>query len=198
MTLPRPRYIGQARPLVLPSVKPWRRIVIDARVGADAIVWAGDARANRGTFTGTEWSTIAVPWAKRYRQRLKRTAVNPYPWLVLDTDTGWPDQALCVALNAVGRDLKRKLYIREGLRSRARMLQLWQDAVRRYGSEAAASKWVARPYTSRHGTGKAADVGVGSFGGANLFSYPGARTACARHRVVQPMSWEPWHAEMAA
>lgn len=188
-------YIGQARPLLLPSPKPWRRIVIDERGRTDAIVWADDRRRDRGVFTAVEWETIAKPWAKRYRQRLRRTKVNPYPWLVLDTDTAWPDADVCRALNELGRRLKRKLYLREGKRTRARQQQLYDDGVARYGYPAVLN-YVAKPGTSRHETGDAADVGVGSFNGTNLGDYPGARAHAAALGLSFPMSWEPWHVEI--
>lgn len=190
--MPTPTYVVAAAPLV--GGKP-RRIGIDERGANDRIVWWNTTARDRGVFTKLEYDRLAKPWAKRFRRRLTRTVVNPYPWLVLDTDTAWPDADVCRALNTLGQRLKRKLYIREGLRTRARQQELYDAGIRRYGYPAVLN-YVARPGTSRHETGDAADVGVGSFNGTNLGDYPGARAHAAALGLSFPMSWEPWHVEI--
>lgn len=76
--------------------------------------------------------------------------------------------------------------IQSAYRSPEHQAQLWSAALKKYGSEAAARKWVAPPGKSNHGKGLAVDLG------GNL--------ACAHKNARQfglhfPMGWEPWHIE---
>lgn len=50
------------------------------------------------------------------------------------------------------------LQIGSGFRSIERQQQLWEDAVRKYGSPEAARKWVAPPGKSEHNSGTAVDI----------------------------------------
>ena len=66
--------------------------------------------------------------------------------------------------------------------------RLWDEAVKKYGSEQAASKWVARPGTSRHGRKDgqgAVDVSLGE------------QLDASSNSLSRPMSWEPWHVQLA-
>ena len=66
--------------------------------------------------------------------------------------------------------------------------RLWDAAVKKYGSEQAASKWVARPGTSRHGRkgGQGAvDVSLGE------------QLDASSDHLFRPMSWEPWHVQLS-
>lgn len=81
------------------------------------------------------------------------------------------------------------LRINSAYRSDAEQARLFADAVRKYGSESAASKWVAPPGKSNHRTGKALDIDTSSGEHAWL-----SRNA-PRFGFRQPMSWEPWHWE---
>lgn len=85
--------------------------------------------------------------------------------------------------------------------------ELFARAVRKYGSEAKARKWVAPPGKSRHGPvldgcGMAVDIKVN---GVKAVSgqWPSdieakVNTICARHGLVSPMQWEDWHFEPIA
>lgn len=64
---------------------------------------------------------------------------------------------------------------------------LWRAAVKKYGSEAAAAKWVARPGTSNHRH-------VGPKGAVDLTNP--AQVLNARVGFYQPMSWEDWHLQL--
>lgn len=89
-------------------------------------------------------------------------------------------------------------------RSNERQKQLFDDAVRRYGSVAKARKWVAPPGKSNHGPrvdgyGTAVDFGVR---GVKAVSgqWPEAivrrfDAIAARHGLFSPMEWEDWHFE---
>lgn len=79
-----------------------------------------------------------------------------------------------------------RLSITSGYRSPERQAELFAAAVKKYGSEAAARKWVAPPGKSRHGMGIAADLG-----GDLAWAHKNAQ----RFGLYFPMSWENWHIE---
>jgi hypothetical protein len=78
--------------------------------------------------------------------------------------------------------------------------QLFADAVQKYGSEAAARKWVAPPGKSRHNSGMAVDFANAA---GSMLRDPNSREAqwikqnAGRFGLDVPMSWEPWQVEMA-
>jgi len=55
-----------------------------------------------------------------------------------------------------------------GFRSRAYQARLFRRAVKKYGSEEKAARWVAPPGYSHHHTGLAVDIGDGSRGGCDV------------------------------
>lgn len=83
-----------------------------------------------------------------------------------------------------------RLWLNSGYRSVERQAQLYRNAVAKYGSEAAARKWVAPPGKSNHNRGLAADIGYTAEGRewmhANMH----------RYGLWTPMEWEPWHIEL--
>lgn len=79
-----------------------------------------------------------------------------------------------------------KIKVTSGYRSPERQAELFAAAVKKYGSEAAARKWVAPPGKSRHGMGIAADLS-----GDLSWAHKNAR----RFGLYFPMSWENWHIE---
>src|ERR1044072_6685491 len=81
-----------------------------------------------------------------------------------------------------------RLHITSGFRSVAQQQQLWDAAVKKYGSAAAARKWVAPPGDSHHNKGVAADLG-----GDLAWAHANA----ARFGLKFPMPWEAWHIEPA-
>jgi hypothetical protein len=93
-------------------------------------------------------------------------------------------------VEAAARDGVR-LTITSGYRSVAHQRRLWEEALRKYGSEAAARRWVAPPGRSNHQQGKALDIA--NNGGAHAW----LRRNGHRFGFHQPMSWEPWHWEHA-
>lgn len=90
------------------------------------------------------------------------------------------------ALQRMIKDSGGKLSINSGYRSNDRQAQLFAAAVRKYGSEKAARKWVAPPGKSNHNRGTAADIG----GDLNW-----AHANAARYGLVFPMAHEKWHIE---
>jgi LAS superfamily LD-carboxypeptidase LdcB len=79
--------------------------------------------------------------------------------------------------------------VNSGWRSRAYQQELFDQAVRQYGSESAAARWVARPGTSVHEAGDAVDLGPTA-----------ATTWLAEHGAAyglcQIYANEPWHYEL--
>lgn len=79
--------------------------------------------------------------------------------------------------------------VTSGWRSPDYQQRLLDDAVRVYGSEAEAARWVARPETSRHVSGDAIDIGP--FDATYWLSLHGAA-----YGVCQIYANETWHFEL--
>jgi hypothetical protein len=94
----------------------------------------------------------------------------------------------------------RALTITSAYRSNELQDQLFRAAVKKYGSEAAARKWVAPAGRSKHNFGLAVDFGDKN---GRLLRDPNSREAkwikanAARFGLNVPMSWEPWQVELA-
>lgn len=93
-------------------------------------------------------------------------------------------------------DVRRTLGIVSAYRSPERQAELYSAAVAKYGSEAAARKWVAPPGRSKHNHGQAIDLG---FGGKGTPEYEIARKYAhenaPKYGLRFPMAHEPWHVE---
>lgn len=87
-------------------------------------------------------------------------------------------------------DYKGQVSVSSGYRSPQRQAQLFAQAVKKYGSEAAARKWVAPPGHSKHNEGLAADL---------HFSNDAVRQkihqVAANYGLTFPMAYESWHIE---
>jgi hypothetical protein len=85
----------------------------------------------------------------------------------------------------------QKIYIASGFRTLERQKYLFVAAVKKYGSEAEAAKWVAPPYVSHHPWGLAIDVNYPNEPvGAGWLEVNGARFGLCR---VYENEW--WHFE---
>jgi D-alanyl-D-alanine carboxypeptidase len=82
-----------------------------------------------------------------------------------------------------------QLYVDSGWRSPAYQEQLLREAVAKYGSEAAAARWVAAPDKSAHVSGEAVDIGPSS--AASWLSEHGAA-----YGLCRVYGNEPWHFEL--
>jgi hypothetical protein len=100
------------------------------------------------------------------------------------------DPLLAARLRKMIADSGGRLWVVSGFRSVERQQQLWDQAVKKYGSEAAARKWVARPGTSNHNKGRAVDMG-GTDEGMSWM-----KANLGRYGLWQPMDHEPWHIEL--
>lgn len=76
-----------------------------------------------------------------------------------------------------------------GRRTRAKQEKLWREALAKYGDPEIADNHVARPGTSRHERGLAADLGYSA--GAQTWVHANA----SRYGLWFRMAWEPWHIE---
>lgn len=103
------------------------------------------------------------------------------------------ERPLLVALAEVAREIGPafKVFVRSGKRSRAEQQVLYAKYLR-YGQPP-----TARPGTSRHETGRAADCQLVFPNGAqqNIGTGPGARAALKRHGLCLPVPGETWHVE---
>ena len=85
----------------------------------------------------------------------------------------------------------QKIYIASGFRTLERQKYLFTNAVKKYGSELEAAKWVASPYVSHHPWGLAIDVNYPREPvGAGWLEINGARFGLCR---VYENEW--WHFE---
>jgi LAS superfamily LD-carboxypeptidase LdcB len=102
------------------------------------------------------------------------------------------DPALRAALRRAASDAAAdgvRLFIDSGWRSREYQERLFRQAVAKYGSEAAAARWVATPSRSAHVKGDAVDIGP-SRAAAWLSEHGAAYGLC------QIYANEPWHYEL--
>lgn len=96
-------------------------------------------------------------------------------------------------------EIKQHLGVLSGARSVKRQAELWDAALKRYGSVAEARKWVAPPGKSRHNTGKAADL---AWKGDYLRNAPAwvvkwVHDNAAAQGLEFPLANENWHVELA-
>jgi hypothetical protein len=118
-----------------------------------------------------------------------RPVLNGVPWEpgVIAIDGIWVAGPLAKAILAQRSRGAWKGHLNSGYRPDWYQTMLFKAAVKKYGSEAAARKWVAPPGRSRHRfkdwRGAADTTGGAGLDGAS----PG---------LVRPMSWEPWHVQL--
>lgn len=106
-------------------------------------------------------------------------------WLKGDLDG--LDGELTQRLAKIGERLGQKLTIASGKRSREEQQELYDLYLAGKGNLA------AKPGTSNHETGRAADVNVD---GTSLANYKNAKDVSAEFGIHFPVGGEPWHAEM--
>ena len=100
--------------------------------------------------------------------------------------------ALLAMFAAAPEDVRAGLRINSAYRSPELQERLYQDALRRYGSEAEARRWVAPPGRSQHNHGRAVDLGYASDAAREW-----AHANAAAHGLAFPLSNENWHIELA-
>jgi zinc D-Ala-D-Ala carboxypeptidase len=114
---------------------------------------------------------------------------------VLDLDlpgVGNLDPGLLDALRRAAAEARHAglaLFVESGWRSPAYQEQLLREAIKKYGSEEEAARWVATPVTSPHVSGEAVDIGP--WAAARWLSRHGAA-----YGLCQIYRNEPWHYEL--
>jgi spore germination cell wall hydrolase CwlJ-like protein len=93
----------------------------------------------------------------------------------------------------------KDLGIYSGYRTPEHQAELYQAALKKYGSEAEARKWVAPPGKSEHNSGNAVDL---SYKGQSLEKAPQevkdwVKQNAAQFGLAVPLDNEPWHVELA-
>lgn len=106
-------------------------------------------------------------------------------------------QNLAAMIQDAPPGIREGLGIYSGYRSVERQRELWNDAVRRYGSAARARRWVAPPGRSNHNHGNAVDL---SWNGQSLRHAPKhvkdwVHQNARKYGMHFPMGHEPWHIE---
>ena len=100
-------------------------------------------------------------------------------------------------MRSAPKHIQEGLKIYSGNRTIEHQARLWKRALKKYGSAAAARKWVAPPGKSKHNHGIASDL---EFNGVRLDKAPAAvrdwvHQNAPKHGLHFRMSWEPWHIE---
>jgi Putative peptidoglycan binding domain/D-alanyl-D-alanine carboxypeptidase len=111
----------------------------------------------------------------------------PYEPGLIAVDGRWVDKPLGLEVLRERKAGRWKGGVNSGYRPAWYQKRLWDAAVKKYGSEQAASKWVARPGTSHHGMkggSGAVDVSLGQ------------QLDASTQSLFRPMSWEAWHVQL--
>lgn len=98
--------------------------------------------------------------------------------------------ALSQMLQDAPSHIRDAVTINSGFRDVERQRQLFDEAVRKYGSVAEARRWVAPPGSSRHNHGLAGDLGF-----ANDEAKAWVHANAGKYGLHFPMAHEPWHIE---
>lgn len=86
-----------------------------------------------------------------------------------------------------------KVKVSSSYRSVEHQRELWNKALKKYGSVKAARKWVAPPGKSNHNHGVALDVSM--YRNGRKLSQKEFDNIIAQAGFYRPMSWEGWHIE---
>jgi hypothetical protein len=117
-----------------------------------------------------------------------RAAVDPTR--VLPDPTGDLHPVLRGAVDRLLTAAGGRVWLTSGYRSPEHQQRLWQQALVRYGDPETADDWVARPGDSMHEKGLAVDLGGDVEHAVHLID-------AMNLPLWRPMSWEPWHFELA-
>lgn len=114
----------------------------------------------------------AAAYLDGLRQQSRETAAGASSlrsYLTPDKDNSSVDRlapgfqsSLATMLSALPPELQGQVKIYSGYRTVERQAELWQDALKKYGSAAEARRWVAPPGRSNHNHGVAVDLKFGS------------------------------------
>lgn len=102
-------------------------------------------------------------------------------------------KSLAAMMAAAPESVRAATSITSGFRSFERQAQLFDAAVKKYGSEEAARRWVAPPGKSQHNAGNAADLSFGTDEARSWF-----HENAGQFGLGFPMDHEPWHIQSEA
>ncbi len=149
------------------------------------------------TTIGPEHLDEAKKWAKEKGWELRKTE-SSYPFIILDDDTRMVNAPLAKKINKLGQKMERFVWMGEGLRTHARQQQFWNE----YVARGYAPPTVARPGTSNHETGNAADISLFMNGTAKDYTNVGhvgkARAIMKNLGLGLPVPGEAWHTEITS
>lgn len=181
-----------------------QRVVIENQNGVCRRLYIGHGggfttiavAARRALFSQSDVNR-ARNWAQNQRAKYKVHSVkHKYPFIILDSDTRMVNASLAKRINAIGRKTKRMIWMGEGLRTYARQKELW-DA---YVARGYAPPLTARPGTSNHETGNAADVSIfiagTDHGYVNFGNSDRVRRLMRKNGLCLPVYGEAWHVEI--
>jgi hypothetical protein len=100
--------------------------------------------------------------------------------------------ALQGLLSSAPEGVRRQLQVYSGYRSPQVQAGLYDRALQKYGSPAAARQWVAPPNKSQHGKGMAADLKY-----LSPQAMKWVRDNAPAHGLSFPLRNEPWHVELS-
>lgn len=106
---------------------------------------------------------------------------------------GLTEAAFNKALQKMIADSGHKVSITSGKRDPQKQKDLWAKALKKYGDPEIADNWVARPGTSKHESGLAADLKFADDATKKWF-----HQNAAKYGLYFPMSHEPWHIQLKA
>lgn len=175
------------RVVVEPKGEP-RRPVFSSAWGNGQPRWKLDANSY-ATFDKAGVANVRK-WAKQRKYKMlsfKAKTAN----LIYDKDTKPVNANLASRLQAVAEEIGHDLFIREGKRTRQQQQKFWNQFV----SRGYRPPLVARPGTSNHETGNAADVGVLPTN-QNIGVNQKWRNALRKHGLCLPVRGETWHVEV--
>lgn len=176
----------------------------------------GPERADAWLASGRDDSTIPKESADYYKKVLAKTssvasytpeqatAAKSFLQTRTDKDASAIDGLqdtfavkLSRMLQAAPDDIREGLGVFSGARSNERQAELWQEALKKYGSVDEARRWVAPPGKSEHNKGNAADLG---YNGQSLANAPANVVQWVHDNAAQfglkfPLSNENWHIE---
>lgn len=154
----------------------------------------------------------AEKWGKKKSPKLACFITkSKYPFLVLDSDTGWGDADLSEKLNKLGKRRERYLWCGEYLRSKHQQWEFRMAYLNGKGNLAAPCdttysgkhSWEqckpAGPSQSNHATGDACDTSYLHSGRSGSYTNVGNDSECRKImkdlNLCLPVGGEPWHIE---
>jgi hypothetical protein len=140
---------------------------------------------------------MAEPFTNIAGESYQPPAVDLMSYLVQGQPSAYVDNLnrtmtdrLHALYTAAPPEVRKDLSILSGARSTERQKQLWEAALKKYGSAAEARKWVAPPGKSQHEHGNAVDFRYGS-AAAKKWVHENA----GKYGLHFRMANEPWHIE---